>query len=142
MSQRKMRGHSLGCRQEMQFLFSKLLPPFLPLLCSDGFIPLMLASQGGFLDCMRLVLAAHDPAAQVTAVNQSGRNALMIAAMEGQSECVQLLLGQSCVREQLEAADEDGYTAFLRACDEGHSACVRLLLAAGDAAAQVQATEA
>jgi ankyrin repeat protein len=101
----------------------------------------MLAALEGSISCMQLILAAHDPAAQVTAVDKQGRNSLMLAAGGGRIEAVELLLDQPCMREQLEAADEKGgTTALMFACDRCQSACVRLLLAAGHAAAQVQAS--
>jgi ankyrin repeat protein len=94
------------------------------------------------IECMQLLLAAHDPAAQVMAVNKQGANALMIAAAMGKTKSVRLLLELPCAREQVEAVDRDGLNALMNACRGGHVPCVKLLLAACGgslAAAQCQA---
>jgi len=97
-------------------------------MCRYGFTPLMMAAREGSLECMQLILAAHDPTAKVTAVNQQGRNALIMAAIQGKVECVELLLDQPRVREQLQAADEAGWTALMWAARLGHVSCIQAML--------------
>ncbi len=79
---------------------------------------------------MQLLLVAHDPAAQVMAVDKEGSNALMSASRIGNSEGVRLLLAQPCAKEQVEAVDDDGMNALMFAGCNGHVSCVKLLLAA------------
>jgi hypothetical protein len=95
---------------------------------SGGTTPLMLAAFKGHVDCMQLILAAHDPAAQVRAVDMYGRNSLMLAADTGQDGAVEMLLRQPCVREQLEAADVKGWTAVMWAARKGHASCIQAML--------------
>ena len=72
-------------------LLYNFLDPF-PSTCRDGFTALHVAAAFGDTACMQLLLDAHDPAAQVRAVDKLGRNTLILACHGGHTSSVSLLL--------------------------------------------------
>ena len=92
-----------------------------------GTTPLMMASGGGYVDIVQLLLEAG---ASIDHRNRYGHTALMDSARFGHVPVVQLLLGAGA---QKELRDVAGLTALMMAADGGHAQAVRLLLEAGAA---------
>ena len=78
----------------------------------------------GFLECSRLLLAAH---AAVDQADSLGVTSLYTATSKGHGGCVQLLLAAHAA---VDKATSEGWTPLHTACDNGNGDCVQLLLAA------------
>lgn len=119
---------------------------YLQVIVADnkGGTSLMLACNGGHMECVRALLRQSDALArqQVAAADRQGGTALMFACGAGQAGCVELLLERPAhARHQLEAVTSQGDTALMIACRAGHGDCVKRLLAAGSVEAQCGATD-
>ena len=90
-----------------------------------GATPLIVASAGGHLEAVRLLLEAG---ADKDKASQDGGTPLLHAARDGHLEVAQLLLRAGADKDK---ADRDGYTALIYAASEGYLEVVRLLLEAG-----------
>eukprot|EP00439_Symbiodinium_sp_Y106_P022261 s449_g2.t1 len=123
-----------------------------------GFSPVMLASQGGHVDVLRLLLEAEadinlfdndgftaltgasaqgeievlrlllEAGADMDVASHEGVTALMLASQGGHVEVVRLLLDAGAEKN---SASNDGFTALMRASQSGHAEVLRILLAAG-----------
>ena len=78
----------------------------------------------GFMECTKLLLAAHATVDQATG---NGVTPLNAACDKGNGGCVQLLLAANAAVDQ---ADCNGKTPLYVACIVGNGDCVKLLLAA------------
>ncbi|KAL2001346.1 hypothetical protein VTN02DRAFT_1863 [Thermoascus thermophilus] len=87
--------------------------------------PLHLASQGGHLKVVEMLLA---DGADVHATRGDGTTALQLAASGGHDAIVDLLLEH---RADLEAKDNDGWTALYYASNQGYAKIVQTLLEKG-----------
>lgn len=99
----------------------------------QGRTPLMLASQHGYSDIVKLLLAKK---ARVDARDDSGSTPLMFAARGGQAEIIRLLLAGGA---KVNDADSGGRTPLMYACSGGEVDAIRLLLASG---ANIEARDA
>ena len=91
----------------------------------DGTTALMIASQEGYPEIAKILLAAG---ANPNAAEDDGTTALMFSAIKNHSEVVKILLAAGA---NPDAMEDDGMTALLWAAQEGHSEVVKALLAAG-----------
>ncbi|CAE7027929.1 ANKRD50 [Symbiodinium sp. KB8] len=91
----------------------------------DGRTALMMASRGGHVDIVCLLLEAG---ASKDVKDIDWHTALMASSTTGHAEIVRLLLESSAEKD---LADKEGCTALMRASGEGHVECLRLLLEAG-----------
>ena len=78
----------------------------------------------GFMECTKLLLAAHATVDQATG---NGVTPLNAACDKGNGGCVQLLLAAHAAVDQ---ATSNGITPLMAACNKGDGDCVQLLLAA------------
>lgn len=85
--------------------------------------PLMIASGFGYVDPVKLLLAAG---ADVNMTDRFGYTALVWAAQEGQTETVTLLLEAGANKHVINC---HGDTAAVAATKSGHNACAAVLLA-------------
>ena len=88
----------------------------------DGRTALILASQEGHCDVVRLLLEGE---AEINTVANDGSTALMLASQNGRYDVVRLLLEREA---DVNAVEEHGYTALILASQDGHCDVVRLLL--------------
>ena len=78
----------------------------------------------GFMECTKLLLAAHATVDQATG---NGVTPLYAACDKGNGGCVQLLLAAHAA---VDKADSNGATPLIAACIKDRGDCVRLLLGA------------
>jgi hypothetical protein len=90
-----------------------------------GATPFSMASSGGFLAIVRLLL---DRGADVNRTFEDGATALHLACQDGHTEVVGLLIDRGA---DINAALPDGRTAFFVACDCNHYDIVELLMRKG-----------
>ncbi len=95
----------------------------------EGFTALMIASENGYVDVVRLLLAHKDVELNHQA-NSNGATALYVASQNGHFEMVRLLLARQDV--EVNKSTANGYTALMLASQDGHVEVVRLLLARQD----------
>ena len=97
----------------------------------EGATPLLVASQTGEIDCVRLMIAAG---AAVNQADSDGFTPLCIACQNGHLECARLLLEAGAAVSQ---AKEDGATPLVIACFQGHLEVAKLLSSYGASRAAV-----
>jgi len=86
-----------------------------------GATPLILASKGGHIDCLKLLLNhGADPNIQY----RGNQNALLFAAGNGHYECIELLIEHQV---NLDQANTQNVTPLMRAVQQAHNDCVMLL---------------
>ncbi len=90
---------------------------------SHGDTPLIMATWGKHIDCVKILLNAG---ADVNRTNADGRTALFCAALSGHTEILKLLLDTPNIYVNLQ--NRFGWTALSAAIDNEHAECVRLLL--------------
>ena len=94
-------------------------------LNKDGNTALIIASQRGYLDIVKALIAAG---ADVNAASKDGNTALTVASSNGHLEVVKALIAK---RADVNAADKDGNTALILASHAGHHDIMKALIAAG-----------
>ena len=93
----------------------------------NGMTPLMLAAQGGKLDCINILLARSGGLLEHT--DSSGNNALLHAAENGHPQCIEALLPSAPLTHgQLFDWHQDNIKALRAACKPGKEECLSLLL--------------
>ena len=93
----------------------------------NGMTPLMLAAQGGKLDCINILLARSGGLLEHT--DSSGNNALLHAVENGHPQCIEALLPSApLVHGQLFDWHQDNIRALRAACKSGKEECLSLLL--------------
>ncbi|CAM9613695.1 unnamed protein product [Ectocarpus sp. 4 AP-2014] len=116
---------------------------------TDGRAPVFLASSGGHLATLRLLLDATgaDREMEIARPDSAGRTPVMAASANGHLGCLRALLGddggggggpeengaeerQGCV-PGIDAPDGQGRTALMHACMLGQTECVKYLLSKG-----------
>jgi ankyrin repeat protein len=90
-----------------------------------GSTPLILASENGHIEIVKLLLDAD---AKVSAKRYDNSNALILASQNGYTEIVKLLLDSGA---KLDSRTKIGATALILASQNGHTETVKLLLDAG-----------
>ena len=88
---------------------------------SDGTTALIVASWGGRLDVVRVLLTAK---ADVNAKRTDGRTALCMASLDGHLEVVKALVAANA---DVNARTADGATALTIASQKGHRGVVQFL---------------
>ena len=93
----------------------------------NGMTPLMLAAQGGKLDCINILLARSGGLLQHT--DSSGNNALLHAVENSHPQCIEALLPPAPLTySQLFDWHRDNIKALRAACKSGKERCLSLLL--------------
>ena len=110
----------------LQYLcnFSNVL---LNVRAKNGMTPLMLAAQGGKLDCINILLARSGGLLEHT--DSSGNNALLHALKNGHPQCIEALLPAApLTHSQLFGWHQNNIRALRAACKSGKEQCLSLLL--------------
>jgi 7,8-dihydropterin-6-yl-methyl-4-(beta-D-ribofuranosyl)aminobenzene 5'-phosphate synthase len=94
-------------------------------LSERGFTALHLATNGGHIDVMKLLL---DTGAEINAGDRDGDAPVHWAAYAGQDEALQLLLQRKVDRK---ARNRRGWTALMWTAARGHTSTAELLISAG-----------
>ncbi|CAM9391757.1 unnamed protein product [Scytosiphon promiscuus] len=95
----------------------------------EGWTPLMIASGGGRLGVVKVLL--HAGASLHDRDDEFGSNSFMWACGGGHSDVVRLMLQQSGSKALLLSTNSDMWTATMVACDAGSLDTVRVLVEAG-----------
>ncbi len=95
----------------------------------DGFTPLMISTQKGFLNIVELLLNANS---NLTWVNtHNGGTALYIACQEGHVNIVELFLTKNGIKKIINLPLEDGSTSLMVAAQNGFLPIVKMLVYKG-----------
>ncbi|CAM9726582.1 unnamed protein product, partial [Hapterophycus canaliculatus] len=95
----------------------------------EGWTPLMIASGGGRLEVVKVLLQAG--ASLYDRDDEFGSNSFMWACGGGHSDVVRLMLQQNGAKDLLLSTNADMWTSLMVACDAGSLETVRVLVEAG-----------
>jgi serine/threonine-protein phosphatase 6 regulatory ankyrin repeat subunit B len=90
-----------------------------------GMTPLMLASQSGCVDGVKILLNAG---ARINQQSNSGETSLILAANNGHKRIIDVLLEENAI---LDRTTRQGRTALIKAASSGHTDIVQALIKAG-----------